>query len=225
MNVSCGTLRLAQGDGCASVEALARVTGASTLCGSCQPLLAELLGGSQVETVGKGSKALGVAAAAAALLILGILLSPAIPYASSVQTVPYDSLWRNGLFKQISGFTLLGVSLLGLLMSLRKRIRKFTFGEFGMWRALHGVMGAGGLLVLVAHTGMRFGSNLNFALMLFVVLSNLAGAIAGGTAARSQLNSTPDGMRIRRYLLWGHIALVWPLPVLAAFHILSVYYF
>ncbi|MDI1448731.1 FAD-dependent oxidoreductase [Polyangium sp. 6x1] len=44
VRVTRGALALAIEGGCASVEALGTKTGAGTLCGSCKPLLAELLG-------------------------------------------------------------------------------------------------------------------------------------------------------------------------------------
>jgi bacterioferritin-associated ferredoxin len=43
MGVTCGALKRAQREGCANVEAFAEVTGASTVCGSCRPLIATLV--------------------------------------------------------------------------------------------------------------------------------------------------------------------------------------
>src|SRR5512132_939255 len=47
LRVNRGTLSLAQMDGCATVDELCARTGAGTMCGSCKPLLAELLGSSR----------------------------------------------------------------------------------------------------------------------------------------------------------------------------------
>jgi bacterioferritin-associated ferredoxin len=47
LRVNRGTLSQAQLDGCSTVEMLCARTGAGTMCGSCKPLLAELLGGSR----------------------------------------------------------------------------------------------------------------------------------------------------------------------------------
>jgi nitrite reductase (NADH) large subunit len=224
MNVSCGSLNLARRNGCTTVHALAGATGASTLCGSCRPLLAELVEADAERVAVKGAKVLATAALCAVLLIAALVLAPEIPYAMSVQTTPYDSLWRDGVWRQTTGFTLLGLSLLGLLMSARKRLKHFTRGDFGVWRALHGLLGAGGLTVLVAHTGLRAGSNLTFALMTFFVLANLAGAFAGGLLSSDALGAGPWG-RLRRWFVFGHVVLVWPLPVLVGFHVFSSYYF
>jgi NADPH-dependent 2,4-dienoyl-CoA reductase/sulfur reductase-like enzyme/bacterioferritin-associated ferredoxin len=47
LRVNRGTLSQAQLDGCFTVEELCSRTGAGTMCGSCKPLIAELLGGSR----------------------------------------------------------------------------------------------------------------------------------------------------------------------------------
>jgi nitrite reductase (NADH) large subunit len=226
MRVSCGALKAARAQGCVTAAALAAATGASTVCGSCGPLLAELAGHSHAaQWPGRGARALLVAAGVGLLLTAVILLVPAIPYAASVQTFPYDTLWRNGIWKQATGFTLVGLTVLGLLMSARKRLRVFRWGDYGLWRALHGVMGAGTLVVLLAHTGLRCGAHLNAALMTVFVLANLAGAAAGGIVSFDHRLSGSVAAASRKWLVWGHLALVWPLPVLVAFHIVAAYYF
>jgi nitrite reductase (NADH) large subunit len=225
MNISCGTLRQARDRGCVTIPSLAEATGASTLCGSCAPLLAELVGAAADTTRPAGRKGLGIAAFAGLLMAVFLIAAPAAPYADSVQSFPYDALWRSGVWKQTTGFTLLSFSLLGLLMSARKRIRHFNRGDFGLWRTFHALMGAATLGILVAHTGMRFGSHLNFALMTFFVLTNLAGAIAGGILSCDRWSAGPWGAVVRRVTTWGHLALTWPLPVLIGFHILAAYYF
>ena len=162
--VTRGTLGEAVAGGCRTVEALAARTGASTVCGSCRPLLAQLAGGSGAASPERGWKWLlgagGFALPAAIALALVVL----IPYAATVQ-VPWqwDVLWRESFWKQVSGFTVLGLSVLILLLSLRKRIRRFTLGDFPVWRVVHAVLGALTLAGLAVHTGGRLGSNLNFA--------------------------------------------------------------
>ena len=209
MNLSCGVLKRARDGGARTVEALARTTGASTLCGSCKPLLAELTGGAALGV--RPGRGLSVAAFVVLFVAIGLLLLPAIPYSSTVQSLPYDVIWRDGIWKQVTGFTIVGLSCLGLMISLRKRWPRFRFGDFAAWRALHGALGATSLIVLIAHTGLRFGANLNLALMTAFVSANLLGALAGLT--------------LRRRLTWVHVLLVWPLPVLVGIHILAVYYF
>ncbi|MEX2215526.1 MAG: FAD-dependent oxidoreductase [Phycisphaeraceae bacterium] len=230
MRVTCGSLRSGISAGCASAEALSKHTGAATVCGSCKPLIAQLLGSpSRPETVAGSRALLLISIAALGLALLIALLRP-LPFADSVLSVWHgvDVLWRDAVWKQITGYTLLGLTVLGLSLSLRKRIRRFKFGSFGHWRVLHSALGATGLVGLVAHTGLRLGSGLNFALMCCFLGVNVTGA-ANGIAAALESRGSPiwsrRGRQWRPWLTWGHIVFFWPLPVLIAFHILSVYYF
>ena len=223
MNVSCGTLKQAIAGGCSTPDELAVRTGASTLCGSCRPLLATLTGSVTTPVGVPGSGILAGTAVFVLIAMLGAVFLGPIPYLDSVQTsIGYDVLWRDGVWRQVSGFTLLGVSLLGLTMSIRKRWRRLRLGDFGIWRAAHAVIGVLGLGVLAVHTGLRVGDNLNFALMTAFVGTNLAGALAGFVTG-SAAGATRAGLR--RWLTWAHIVFVWPLPVLVAFHILTAYLF
>jgi nitrite reductase (NADH) large subunit len=223
--VTRGELGRALASGCATVEALASRTGASTVCGSCRPLLAELVGAAAATEPVRGWKVLlgagGVAAPAALALALLIL----VPYAATVQ-VPWqwDVLWRDTFWKQASGFTVLGLTVLLLVMSLRKRIARFRLGEFPLWRVAHVVLGALTLAGLAAHTGGRLGSNLNFMLMASFLAVIVLGAAAGGVIALEHRFGA-GAARLRRSWLWTHILIAWPIPILLTLHVLKTYYF
>jgi nitrite reductase (NADH) large subunit len=149
----------------------------------------------------------------------------AAPYSSTVQvTWQWDTLWRDGVWKQTSGFTVLGLSAFGLLLSLRKRVRGFTFIEFPLWRTAHAVVGALTLVALAVHTGGRLGANLNFALMISFLGLVAVGAVAGGVIALEH-RLAAGATSLRRSWLWSHIVLSWPIPVLLTFHVLKTYYF
>ena len=80
--------------------------------------------------------------------------------------------------------------------------------------------------VLFAHTGFRFGSNLNASLMAVFVGLNLLGALAGvaaGLETRGAPRAAEMARRIRPGLTVAHYVLFWPLPVLLTFHIISAY--
>lgn len=159
-------------------------------------------------------------------MLVTVISLAVIPYSKTVRhNIPFDTLWRSSLLQQITGFSLLGLSLAGVSLYFRKHWRRLRFGSFALWRVLHGILGVAGLIVLVAHTGMRFGSNLNLALMILFVAANLAGALAaGGIWSRYQ----PAGHlshKWRRRIIWTHILILSPLPALIVLHILSVYYF
>jgi nitrite reductase (NADH) large subunit len=154
------------------------------------------------------------------------LLPVNVPYADSVQSGPaWDVLWRNGLFKQISGFTLLGISSLLALLSLRKRVQRFKWGEFDDWRTLHVLAGVLTVVTLLAHTGMRLGSQLNLWLML--VFTGLLLAGAGAAASMGLQHHLPLGLarRSRNVTIRAHVLLLWPLPALLGFHIFKTYWF
>lgn len=223
--VTRGQLGRAIAEGCATAEALAARTGASTVCGSCRPLLAELAGNSAPAAPARGWKVLIGTSGIAALVALALALFVTVPYVSSVQ-VPWqwDVVWRENFWKQVSGFTVLGLTVLLLIMSLRKRIRRFTLGDFPLWRIAHVVLGALTLAGLAVHTGGRLGSNLNFLLMAAFLLAIVVGAAAGGLIALEHRLGA-GAMRLRRSGLWTHILIAWPIPVLLGIHVLKSYYF
>lgn len=223
--VTCGTLRLAMAEGCTTAEALAARTGASTVCGSCRPLLAEIVGSSAPPEPARGWKLLAGTSGFAGITALALALVILVPYAATVQLPwQWDMLWRESFWKQVSGFTVLGLTALLLVMSLRKRIRRFTLGDFPLWRLAHVLLGALTLAGLAAHTGGRMGSNLNFMLMSAFLVAIVVGAMAGGLIALEHRLGTGVA-RLRRSGLWAHILIAWPIPVLLGFHVLKSYYY
>lgn len=225
MSVSCGRLREAMNDGCATVEALAASTSASTVCGSCKPLLVELLGGTAVATPVRAARPLGWGAAAAVLLC-ALLLIFAWPYAQSVhQSFNWDLLWRESFWKQVSGFSLLGLSAVAAVLSLRKRWWRLRLFDFALWRVAHLAIGVLALLTLLIHTGGRMGDQLNFWLSASFIGLAFAGAAGAWIVAREHALPAGRARRWRERLLWSHILLIWPMPVLLGFHVLKTYYF
>ncbi|MEM6365751.1 MAG: FAD-dependent oxidoreductase, partial [Planctomycetota bacterium] len=217
-------------DGHNSVDAIAATCGASTACGTCRPLVQELAG-QPTEVVVDRSVAVMTGASAVAML-LGVvwLFAPPIPIAESVQSAwrNVDILWRSDLAKQITGYSLLAVTILSQTFSLRKRWSRFAFGSYRFWRAMHGVLGTGLLVGVVVHTGLRLGENLNFILgCCFLIVAVLGGVVGMTSSLESRLIGTA-GMwvrRIRPRLAQLHLWLTWPLPALIGLHILSFYWF
>lgn len=225
MNVKRAALSRALAEGCHTVEALAKCTGAATVCGSCKPLLAELAG-APAAAPAKSWRGLLVVSALALVLVLGIALLQPIPYSDTVQGgSKLDTLWLDKFWKQVTGGTLLGLSVLALLLSLRKRIPRLAVGNFGWWRLLHGVIGVALLLALICHTGFRLGHNLSFLLMINFLALGLSGALAGGVIALETRLNPATARRLRQFFIGAHFVLFWPLPVLILFHLLKVYYF
>lgn len=226
MGVTRGALSAAIAGGCTQIEALMACTGASTVCGSCGPLLAELAGAGPVRTDTDGRRTVLLTAFLAVLAVAAFVLSPTIPAANSVDDPLYrlGTLWRDGFWKQVSGFTVLGLGVLGLSLSARKRIPRITLGQFGFWRALHAASGVAAILLLLLHTGLQTGERLNAWLLVDFLGLSLLGAVAAFSvtlpAGQSRLQRS-----LQRWLTRTHLYLVWPLPALLGFHVLSVYYF
>jgi nitrite reductase (NADH) large subunit len=210
--------------GAMTVEALIERTGASTLCGSCRPLISQALGVASPVKSRVAWGLLGVSIAAMAIALAVALAAP-IPYATTVEGPLHpDLLWRDGSYRQATGFALLGLSLAASLLSLRKRWRRLSAGRFQTWRVIHAVVGLITLVALAAHTGMRAGHHLNLALMTCFVALNVLGA-AGGAFTANERWRGGVGPWARRAIVTAHILATWPLPMLIAFHVASAYYF
>ncbi len=224
--VTRGRLTNVVNGGCENVECLTKMTRAGSVCGSCKPLLAEMLGEHvETEPVHAWRGLLALSALTLTLTVLFVFIWR-VPYASSVQyEIRWDMLWRDSLFKQISGFTILGLLVIGLLVSVRKRVSSFTLGDYDLWRVSHIVLGITALLALIVHTGFRFGSELNFLLMINFLLLAAAGANAS-TVVATEHRMVPSIAKKQRKL-WNkiHLLLFWSLPVLLSFHVLKTYYF
>ena len=225
-SVSRGQLTDAVAGGAGSLDTLRAATGACSVCGSCKPLLEQLLGSSIPEPVPLHRWLLG-SALVSLLGALAILLLPAIPYADSVQ-VPWrwDVLWRDGLFKQLSGFSVLGLFALGLLLSPRKRLVALqSWGRFDVWRLAHIALGLLVLVALLAHTGLRLGQGLNAVLMVSFTVTLLLGAVSSGVISLEHRIGGTLAARLRRQSVWWHILWFWPVPVALGFHVLDSYWF
>jgi nitrite reductase (NADH) large subunit len=224
--VTCGTLNAAIADGCTGVEALMARTGASTVCGSCRPLLAELTGAQSVPVETAGRRTLAANALLTVLLVLAFMFVPALLQVDSVSDPRYGlgTLWRDGFWKQVSGFTMLGLAVLGLGLSARKRLARITFGHFGVWRALHAALGAAAIVLLLLHTGLQTGERLNAWLLLDFLALSLIGAATAFAVTQTTWRPRVQ-RRLQQWLTQAHVYLAWPLPALLGFHVLSVYYF
>jgi nitrite reductase (NADH) large subunit len=212
--------------GCNTVDKLMCETGASTVCGSCRHLISNLVGETLLENPGTLTRPLLVISLLAVLLAVLTGISPPVPYTTSVSLqADYDMLWRDGVLRQVSGFTLLGLSVFLMLLPLRKRWKKFQFGSYINWRLVHSAIGLMLLLALLVHTGLRLGENLNFMLITTYLGALIAGGLAGITAHMESQINTRTGKLLRGIANKLHLYVLWPAPVLITFHILSVYYF
>ena len=233
--VNKGKIGQAMAQGACSLAQMQVATGASTVCGSCKPLVLDLLGGQQRLTRVNWSKGLLLTSTVSLLLAIAILFLPVISYTKSVQAsllpsmdapVHWDLLWRNGWVKQLTGYSILAFFAIGLLISLRKRLPSWlSLGRFDTWRFAHAGLGSLAVLVLVSHTGLRLGHGLNLWLMVCVTGLLLVGALSSLVVACEHRLKPGLSATLKRYFLWSHILLFWPVPVLLAWHIFKGYWF
>lgn len=229
VNVTCGTIRSALNSGCADLQSVQTSTGAGTVCGSCVGQISEFLGMDPAETSDfaglKGAVWVWRVSLVAMVVAIALIALPGAPAAESVEDAYYQlsQIWSSSLSKQISGYTLVGLSIAALGLSARKRLRKFSVGNYGYWRAAHTILGTGTLIGLIAHTGFHSGSNLNFWLFVCFLSLNLAGVATAMIVSKSERFSDVIGRRIRRWATLAHIALFAPYPVLVGIHIAKFY--
>jgi nitrite reductase (NADH) large subunit len=218
-------VRLAVEEGAQSMAALGRQTRAGTSCGSCRPLLASMIDADVTPEPVTGSAGLR-GLSLVALVLCGMALLWSVDYPDTVQLKwRWDALWRDNNLKQITGYTILGLSLASLVFSLRKRWSFVSLWDFGWWRVMHVVLTTGALLAVAVHTGFRLGSNLNLYLMLTFLGLALAGALLGASIALEHRLQPAQAQRLRSIGVWGHVLLAWPLPALLGAHVWKTYYF
>ncbi|MCV0369399.1 FAD-dependent oxidoreductase [Filomicrobium sp.] len=215
--------------GAGSLDDIKRDTGASTVCGSCKIHIGELLGAPPKREPAGAATAIAVTSGIAAILAALILVLPIWSTATTItgRGLP-ELLFLDGITKQISGYVLLALSVLAVVLSVRKRVpilRKL--GGYAGWRVFHILIGVTALAVLAAHTGFRLGDNLNLWLMASFLTLALAGVAAGiATALEHRLfGNARTAATLKDASFWLHLLAFWPLPTLLSLHILSVYFY
>jgi nitrite reductase (NADH) large subunit len=216
LQVSCGTIRNAIQSGCTSIPQVMAYTTAGSGCGSCKPLLAQLLT-QKPEPVIHAGKLQTMAAIAMALSLAVILFS--VPFPESFKQ-SWDVIWRSNFFKQVSGYSMLTVGILLAVIGLRKRSEKLSrAGNYDTWRLIHTALGLLAVAGVVIHSGARFGDGINFLLTSSLVLTMASGSIYGLWVAREHKNPNP---LIRSLLNGTHLLFMGLLPVLVIYHIIQV---
>jgi nitrite reductase (NADH) large subunit len=165
------------------------------------------------------------ASAAASLAAALTLLTPALAPAPSFHGFHLATAIVDPVARQASGYGVVVFSLAGLALSLRKRVKRFTWSDLPALRALHGLVGVAAVACLALHTGLHLGVRLNRVLMLDFLALCLLGAAAGVLAAASG-SGDPAAAEVRRQLVFRvHVVFFLPLPVLCALHVLGAWYF
>ncbi|MGH1357579.1 MAG: FAD-dependent oxidoreductase [Burkholderiaceae bacterium] len=233
--VSRGSISEAIAQGANTVEAVSRLTNASTVCGSCRPLVADLLGQSTPPEPVGGSRSLLGLGMLGLVVSLFFLMGTSLEYSSSVRSdggvswfagPHWDVLWRDGFLKQVTGFGMLAAVTVSLLISLRKRwARVQRLGKYDYWRVAHIGLGIMVVVGLVAHTGFRLGSGLNFLLMLSFLGLLFVGSVSSVVISAGHRLDHARAARLRRQSVFVHILLFWPVPVFLAWHVFKTYWY
>jgi nitrite reductase (NADH) large subunit len=225
-SVSRGELSKAITDGCRTVETLGDKTKAGVTCGSCQPLLANLLDEPAANLVMRHQRAILITSI---LSIVLIVLTVSFEPLEIIETVQFtwhiEKIWFDSFWKKVSGFSLLGLCVIAAALGLRKRWKYLNFGHVDAWRYIHSIVGVIALVMLMVHTGMRMGENLNLILMIVFLAATTTGSLVGVFMAK---NHHWSDVKLAKHRLWWsrvHHTLLWMLPPLLGFHILSAYYF
>jgi hypothetical protein len=122
-------------------------------------------------------------------LLFGVALSLATPLLASLfgvevlreRIVALVHLMDNHRFRELTGYAALTLILFELLLSLRKRTSLPLPVSFPRWRVAHMMTGVCLVLVIVVHTGGRWGVNLNgwlLSALILVTFVGLAGKLA-----------------------------------------------
>ncbi len=224
--VTRGQLSSEISNGITTLADIGTSTGASTVCGGCKPLVAQMLSGNvQVDPV-KGSRNIFVMGFLTTLITLLAIFLPSIPFANTAEVVwQWDTIWRDSTYKQISGYSLLALSVVALLLSLRKRVKKFSFSSFPVWRIIHVAVGFATVFGLAIHSGYRLGEGINYYLALSFIAVLIAGAASSIVVAVEHKIDLSLSRKLKNKFVWLHILAFWPLPALLAVHIFKSYYF
>ena len=227
--MTCGKLRALVGEGNNTVDSLGSACRAGTVCQSCIPQLKQLTGESTsdegTEVVAKKHVWMPIMGALAAAIVIAFLTIPGINPTDTVQSTLYrlSRLWNDSLAKQITGFSVAGASALSLVISLRKRVRWFKWGNYNFWRNFHTTLGLTTLIGLFLHTGFSMGDRFNFWLAATFITLNTTGALVAVALSQEHRFAGVRGRQIRFAATAIHMALLWPYVALLGIHVAKVY--
>lgn len=224
--VTRGQLCDAMLSGCDSSACLTDTTGAGSVCGSCKPLLQQFItADTRAQPLPLYKTLLGFSLLSV-MAALALMMLPPIANSQLVETRnAVEQLWTDSVLRQWTGFTMLGLLVLAMTISARKRMRLLRKGDFNLWRLLHiglALLMAG---LLFVHTGLQMGQGINRWLLVSMLAIVVSGALAGTATAFESFIGGIRARRLRSTSFWLHLLGFWPLPVLLGVHVLSVYYF
>lgn len=153
-------------------------------------------------------------------------------FAPAMMWLDFVMMWNNfGYIRQnyfpsdITGYGILGMGLLGLLMSLPRRWAWVRSIDFEGWRLMHVGVGITVLMLLFLHTGFAMGGLHTTVLMSCFLGLFILGSATGIVIALQEKFSPARTYRYKKWFKRLHIGMGLILPVLLGAHIVSTYWF
>ncbi|MCY4046226.1 MAG: FAD-dependent oxidoreductase, partial [Cellvibrionales bacterium] len=220
---NCKQISAGQIKACVAQGKPIQSTGAGSVCGSCEILFSRFDQSTITSSIKKETALILVAGLGIALLALFALLNP-FGTTESYQPDHISHFWHDSFYRQITGFSILAITVLSFLFSLRKRINWLNKLSFGPLRLFHGLMATLALALLFLHTGVSDFQGVNQWLLYSFFGATIFGAISGLFADFEKRFNSLGIKKAKGVAVFAHIVTFWPLPVLLGFHILSVYW-
>ncbi len=201
-------------------------TGASQHCGSCTQRVAAITSSATASTASHLPTAFWPAIMLAAIMTIATVGAITLPFAESWGSTWrfIDALWRDDLFKQISGYSVLGLLLAATWSAWRRRAQRLhQKRQLLSLLSWHLIAVFTAIVLLILHTGFRSGYGLNAWLSTLLLITLMLGALSSLTwmlTAKGQ-----SQRQIASVIRTAHWVLLFPLPVLLLFHVIKAYYF
>ena len=175
----------------------------------------------------KRTEKIGILVAQSVFLIcIAIFFVPSMSTITSFQSPGFvERLINDKILHQVTGYILVASVFVGLGLSLRKRVKKLTIGSFGNWRLVHLLFSAIAVGLLVSHTGLTLGANINQGLMLLFLSIGVLGSSVMTLRYIGVALPVNKRTKIQDHINWLHIALSTLLPSFIIVHIVTGYYF
>jgi len=154
-------------------------------------------------------------------LVFALLFFIVPPYQTpaSVKSINWMALFPG----EYSGYGILALGVIGLLISLPRRYDWVSKFDSGTFRLIHVWLGVLALILLFFHTGFSLGGTHTTILMICFLALFILGSAAGITISLQDKFTPAQTYSYKKSFKWIHIVVSWPLPVLLLTHILSTY--
>lgn len=221
--ISLGQIKTDLKGGITSVSQLRETTGVGSVCGSCQPLLGELVNAYKK----KSARRRQPFTITARLLVIALtlsLLTVLVTLPSLLDGIQSVVHWRNSVTPQLSGFGLSALGVVFGMLSVRLRISPLRSLHMSLWRLLQICIFPLVMLALILHVELHSVKVLD--LLLLLAFSGLLVSVNLFDLFNALEKRLPSGLvrRSRQLSLRGRAVLMWTVPALLGLHIAKSYH-